>query len=181
MGIEKYQKMEEYAKACDEIIRRHDGDIIKSCLEITNLNFDGELHPMLQIAETDAWEVAHCVDFPSVDENWIQIKEAVRDFLNGDYWTTTMFLWAAYEYAGEDSTELNGFSVRIFRSNGATTIEAAGIKELYRTLQDITDSINQEQTDERYLQNLMAKLPQRWGGYRLGKCDICEEAQRSGR
>jgi hypothetical protein len=99
---------------------------------------------------------------------------AVDDFLAGRYWLTSKCLSANYFMKDDKGAQKSGFSIRIFRKDGKICIEAAGDEGLEEILKKTTATINDNQTDEWFLANLLQMLPKKYKGHVLYETEIAD-------
>ncbi len=114
-------------------------------------------------------------DFMDQKDNelsWKLLVETVESFAANEWEPTIWILSVMY---GEMWAErlLQSFSLVIKRRNGSTEIES-GNEALRQSTQELLQSVNPDQTDEWYLRNLAALLPENIGGLVFMSCDVEE-------
>lgn len=127
--------------------------------------FESNAHPMLYKISDLALEIAEGYrSQPNIDDYWQTIKDAVHRYAAGNWEPTCWVLSAVYGECTE-GTLTHSFGVAVRRQNGNTIIETAS-EELRHAFDTYIQRINTQQTDERYVRNVGALLPEVIGEYK---------------
>lgn len=145
-------------------------DIMTAATEINawvNENsFVSHTHPMLYKISHLAWDIVE--DYQSANDNkidWDIITKTAMRYSRGDWEETCWILTIMYgEY--DHDTLVHSFSIAITRQNGKTAITTAN-KALGKAYVSIISKVNHNQTDQRYLQNLLQFLPRNHDSFQL--------------
>lgn len=161
-----------YAQACQKIIDLQEKDTLpveEACERLVALPTSAPLHPMLRWVETYARDIFYASDEnQDVESYWVDLKLFIRDYLAGNWRTTTWTLSAAYR------KDDHGYSLNIRRGFNRMKVEVAN-KRLRKLLKQVVSKLNNWQADERLLQNVALVMPREIEGYRLTHVEIFEE------
>jgi len=139
----------------------------------TDYPIDGRAHPMLYKVADLAFDISE--EYRSKKEDmadWGLLVKVLNNYVDGNWEPTCWILNAMFgEYAEEKLT--HSFSVAVRRQNGVTHIDTAP-EELGDKISKICKTINAEQTDERYLQNLASMIPKGIAAYKLADITVGE-------
>lgn len=135
--------------------------------------FEEHAHPMLYKISDLAFDIAE--DYQSVENNkvaWDTMVAVLDRYEAGDWDSTCWMLSAVYaEYDGKKV--VHSYGVSVVRQNGKTTIETAS-DELNEVFHEMSDQVNAEQADERYLQNIAALVPETIAEYKRSVIEVAE-------
>lgn len=171
---------EEFIGICKRAIERYEADKLSlrdAAAEInsspTEYPLKEHVHPMLYKIADLAFDIAE--DYRSEHEDkpdWKILTKTLKDYEKGSWEPTCWILSAMYGVYENDRLE-HSFSATIKRQNGETVIDCAASK-LRMYLVSAVAHVNNEQTDERYLQNVTKFLPDRVGKLRFSNYSILE-------
>jgi hypothetical protein len=135
--------------------------------------FEGPAHPMVYKVADLAFDIAE--DYRSEKDDkadWALLTGTLNKYIIGNWEPTCWMLGAMYgEYSGQKLT--HSYSVSVRRQNGKTLVETAS-KELNNVATKLSGTLNVEQTDERYLQNLAKLIPEKVSKYKLANVEVAE-------
>lgn len=172
--------VDEFLQTCHKAIADYDSrrlTLHEAAATINNSPFEypfkEEAHPMLYKIAALAFDVGE--DYRSKEDNeadWALLTQTLRNYLSGDWESTCWILTAMYgEYDGDKLTYSLSLAVR--RQNGKVVLETAS-DEIKEAITKTIKHINEDQTDERYLQNLAKLAPTVAGKYKLVNIGVDE-------
>lgn len=174
------KNVEAFVELCKKLIAGHKAGLIdlRSAAEqivkqADEHPFEETVHPMLYKVSHLAFDIAE--DYRSEKDDkadWATITETVNNYVTGNWEPTCWILSAMYgEYSGDKL--VHSYSVAVRRQNGGTIIETAS-DEIKKATNEAVSRLNAEQTDERYLRNLVQFVPAAIGKYKLVSADVGE-------
>lgn len=165
--------VQEFIKLTEDLILQHDKGALSLQEAASQINptvanypFDGPAHPMILKVADLAFDIAENYRSEKEDNlDWDLLKQTLQNYVSGAWEQTCWILTAMY---GRYTNKIlnHSYSIVINRQNGKTLITTAS-EELRLAVNKLLPKVNEAQTDERYLQNLVLFLPNKVNGLNL--------------
>ena len=166
--------VEEFIKLTEDLISEYDKGHLSLQEVASQINptaaeylFKGPAHPMVFKVADIAFDIAENYRSEKEDNSdRALLKQTLQNYVSGEWEQTCWILTAMYSGHHTKKNLGHSYSIVIKRRNGKTLITTAS-KELKLTVSKLLPRVNKDQTDERYLQNLVLFLPKLINGLKL--------------